>query len=814
MDGRKGTEEDSTIREIFSMACDKLLTYTQLDCCSSHSALPWQGKNLMIHSITDPSQKPLHLTGHHGNVSAISFGKNRDPLMLCSASEDYVIAWDVERCYRNAREGAIVSGTVIGTLLGKVVHLSFCSLDKKVSVCAGSKIYILNSKKEEVLAVLKGHLGPVTASVFFPWDTNILVSTSEDRTFKVWDLAKEEILYQSAVLSGCPLLSVYVTEDSKQLITGSSDGQVWHYTVLDDYKCRLVTKLDLHNIEQKQRRIQESQCLFENRSYAATDLSDSVSYRDGGCLWIGSSDGLYLVNLASSELLMAFHFKDYPDLSITLAGSLAVTQTDCNIHCVVTSLFEPRMALWDIRLPGQLDGLCSQLEKAFPGQELSVVPSFPPMPTSPLNAELTRRDPNPPKKAGINYETTGGVKDQSVVFHTQVKSSGYAVCSQRKMFTPKTNIQKKTQRPTKTTKKIDGLLREYPSGLDAPSAQHTLLSASPTHTPVFCLQYSGDGKQVLCGLGDSSVLLYKCSLSGSPSVYTGHNKAVSSVCWSHSCGWFLSASEDQRLCIWAAGSKEPTLIMGRDRFSKPVRSAQFYYLDKFLLLASGSSVHLFLSHLDPTRDDIKRYEQKSFSRLVRSFSTKSGTDITAMSAINDFFSYIVLSCGADRSIQVFDLNVGSVAIEIPESHSRAAHHITQNKGSMYCSQSQDSYNLFLTSAITDGMKLWDLRTSRCVRKYEGHVNRCHQCTAAFSPCGRFIATGSEDNCAYVYDIRSSSYLYKLQRHTDTVLNVSFNPATPEAPWMGSSGCFAQERGPLSPDESDAIPRECRVLKAR
>ncbi|XP_048126492.1 WD repeat-containing protein 27 isoform X2 [Alosa alosa] len=818
MDGRKGTEEDGAIREIFSMACDKLLTYTQLDCCSSHSALPWQGKNLMIHSITDPSQKPLHLTGHHGNVSAISFGKNRDPLMLCSASEDYVIAWDVARCYRKAREGAIVSGTVIGTLLGKVVHLSFCSLDKKVSVCAGSKIYILNSKKEEVLAVLKGHLGPVTASVFFPWDTNILVSTSEDRTFKVWDLAKEEILYQSAVLSGCPLLSVYVTEDSKQLITGSSDGQVWHHTVLDDYKCRLVTKLDLHNIEQKQRRIQESQAQQTAGISATTGdgvivetvkpvlgiftfkpYSRHTEERDGGCLWIGSSDGLYLVNLASSELLMAFHFKDYPDLSITLAGSLAVTQTDCNIHCVVTSLFEPRMALWDIRLPGQLDGLCSQLEKAFPGQELSVVPSFPPMPTSPLNAELTRRDPNPPKKAGPGKP--GGVKDQSVVFHTQVKSSGYAVCSQRKMFTPKTNIQKKTQRPTKTTKKIDGLLREYPSGLAAPSAQHTLLSASPTHTPVFCLQYSGNGKQVLCGLGDSSVLLYKCSLSGSPSVYTGHNKAVSSVCWSHSCGWFLSASEDQSLRIWAAGSKEPTLIMGRDRFSKPVRSAQFYYLDKFLLLASGSSVHLFLSHLDPTRDDIKRYEQKSFSRLVRSFSTKSGTDITAMSAINDFFSYIVLSCGADRSIQVFDLNVGSVAMEIPESHSRAAHHITQNKGSMYCSQSQDSYNLFLTSAITDGMKLWDLRTSRCVRKYEGHVNRCHQCTAAFSPCGRFIATGSEDNCAYVYDIRSSSYLYKLQRHTDTVLNVSFNPATPEL----LTGTLDGKLGLFRPGERASLP---------
>lgn len=41
-------------------------------------------------------------------------------------------------------------------------------------------------------------------------------------------------------------------------------------------------------------------------------------------------------------------------------------------------------------------------------------------------------------------------------------------------------------------------------------------------------------------------------------------------------------------------------------FSKPIRSAQFYYLDKFLLLASGPSLYLYLYNVDITRDDIKR----------------------------------------------------------------------------------------------------------------------------------------------------------------------------------------------------------------
>uniref|UniRef100_A0A3P8V4B4 WD repeat domain 27 n=1 Tax=Cynoglossus semilaevis TaxID=244447 RepID=A0A3P8V4B4_CYNSE len=68
------------------------------------------------------------------------------------------------------------------------------------------------------------------------------------------------------------------------------------------------------------------------------------------------------------------------------------------------------------------------------------------------------------------------------------------------------------------------------------------------------------------------------------------------------------------------------------------------------------------------------------------------------------------------------------------------------QGSMFSTQAPDSYNLFLTSAVTDGVKLWDLRTLRCVRRYQNHINRCHPCSSAISPCGRYMASGSEDGC--------------------------------------------------------------------
>ncbi|XP_076868454.1 WD repeat-containing protein 27 isoform X3 [Brachyhypopomus gauderio] len=775
------------IVESFCVASEQTGIHLQLACCSSHCAFPRQGKNLAVYSNTS-SERPLHLTGHHTSVSALVFGSERTPLLLCSASEDYVIVWDVENCYRQVREGVTASGVVVGTLLGNVEYLSLCALNERVAVCSGSRVVVLNAKRQEVLAVLDGHLGPVTASGFCPWDPSQLISVSEDRTLKIWDVKTEEILYQSPVLSGCPLLSLFFLDEHRQFVTGSADGQVWCYTLPEDHKCHIVMKLDLQKVEQRhKKRVKNSN---HKQTKPAGTLCDAQrgdvetakpvlriwahSHQPGPSsmlqsnseIWIGSSDGLYLLDLATSELLAILPFKDIPGLSISTVGSWATSQGhNNNMWCLVSSLFEARVALLDVNVAG-LNSSCFLMEDGK--ESLSVLPSSPPVPISPLNAELKKQDPKPLKKTGV--------RNHALVFHKVVKSSGYAT-SPPPMFTPKTNIKKKSSTSKETKNNGRSILREYPLHSTTPSVPHSQVSVSTVPNPIHCLQYSGDGKQIVCGTADGSVFIYEASLTGSPAVYTGHNKPVTSVCWSHSGQWFLSVSDD--LAIWPTQVAEPVLTMGKAGHLKAIRWAQFYYLDKFVLLSGGSNLLLYLYHLDQTKDDIKRYEQKSVFRLSSTFSTYAGTDITAVSAINDFFSYIVLAAGSDHSIQVFDMNRGCVVAKISEAHCRAVHHLSQNKGSMFSTQDRDSYNLFLSSAVTDGIKLWDLRTTRCVRRYESHVNRRHWCTGAMSPCGRYIATGSEDNCAYVYDIRSSIFLHKLQRQSDTVLNVAFNPSTPE-----------------------------------
>uniref|UniRef100_A0A8C4THW9 Uncharacterized protein n=1 Tax=Erpetoichthys calabaricus TaxID=27687 RepID=A0A8C4THW9_ERPCA len=147
--------------------------------------------------------------------------------------------------------------------------------------------------------------------------------------------------------------------------------------------------------------------------------------------------------------------------------------------------------------------------------------------------------------------------------------------------------------------------------------------------------------------------------------------------------------------------------------------------------------------------------------------------------LNMSITDIALCSGCDHSVEVFDLNVARSIAVIPDAHCRAAHQIIQNKGSSFSTQQSEAYNLFLTTAVTEGIKLWDLRTLRCVRRFDGHHNRCHPCGISISPCGKYIATGSENKCAYVFDIRCSNFLNKLSRCTDTVMQVAFNPSKPQ-----------------------------------
>ncbi|XP_059032444.1 WD repeat-containing protein 27 isoform X4 [Mustela lutreola] len=781
------------------------VAHVQLACSAQYCAFPADGNTLCVWSTEDPSHQPLTLGGHHEPVTAVAFGNAASPRLLCSASRDHVITWRLHECRQKALQGLTPRGLVVGTLLGKVLCLRLSPDDRVAAVCAGKKIFVLDTASRSTLAELEGHRGAVTAAEFCPWQTRIIVSVSEDRSFKVWDHHVESLIYSSSVLTASPLLSLLIHAGSRQLVTGCAHGQLWIFSLVEGHHYRCVTRVDLKKKRESfSRRTESRLCsLPEDSSHPSTDgwkereeaeaslpvlglascdLSVILPAECAGqssenavCLWIGSSVGLFLFNLASFELEAALHYKDFRSLSIQVAGSCAVESGagGDKAVCLLTSLFGHKIALLEIHMAA----LVTSQRRHAAGRGLSVLPRAHVLSTSPLRFRPAEERAQPALQAPSGSAGQRAVKDRPLVFHSKVRSSGYASTPRTTMFLPKTNTRSSGGR---SFPRSHGHSKEYPLELSLPTRVHKqLVLAHGPPAAATCVQYSGDGRWLACGLANHLSLVLRADLAGTPTVFSGHDGPVSTVCWSQDSRWLLSASQDGTLRLWSLRRAEHVLCVGRDMFSKPVGSAQFYYLDAFLLSSSGPELQLLRHHMDTSKDEIRRYRQKSWCRRVFRLRTTGATGITSLSAVNDFYSYLVLAAGRNRTLEVFDLNAARSAAVIVEAHSRPVHQICQNKGSSSTTLQPLLYNLFATTAAGDGMKLWDVRTLRCERCFEGHPNHGYPCGIAFSPCGRYVASGADDRHVYMYDVGSSTFSHRLAGHTDTVTGVAFSPSVPQ-----------------------------------
>ncbi|XP_062954459.1 WD repeat-containing protein 27 [Cynocephalus volans] len=795
-----------TVMEKFLIHSAESTCHVQLACSTQHCAFPLHGRQLCIWDTEGPPQQLLTLQGHHQSITAVAFGNKVNPLLICSASQDYIIMWNLDECREKILQGLIPRGTVMGTPPGRVLCLRFSPDDRVVAVCAGNKTLVLESQSQSVLVELEGHLGPVTAAEFCPWQANIMISVSEDRSFKVWDHCTGSLIYSSSVLTAYPLLSLFIDEESKQLVTGCADGQLWVFSLIETHHYRCVARVDLRkrsksfcttrtrsgwcslpDTESQLRSTNDPEGVGETEvalpvlglahchlSPLLTPERGRLSSENSKFLWIGSSAGLFILNLANFELESVLHYKDFRSLSIRVAGSCAVMSkaTDCKAFCLLTSLFGSLTAVLEI----DLAALVRSQQRLGVGRSLSVLASSCVLPTSPLyfgNVEEKSTKPASEKRSAAR----SAVKDQPLVFHSRVRSSGYASAPRTTMFSPKTSVKNSGERSSE--RRSSHRREEYPleSGLPTRLGRQVAVATEPAG--VCCMQYSGDGRWLACGLGNHLSLVFDASLTRTPAAFSGHDGAVTAICWSHDGRWLLSAARDRTLRVWSVRRTELMLLLGKDMFSKPVQSAQFYYMDTFILLSSGPECQLLKYHIDTCKDEIQRYKQKSRAKAVFRLSMTDAVDVTSLSAVNDFYSHVVLAAGRSRTVEVFDLNAGCSAAVIAEAHARPVHEIRQNKGSSFTTQQPQAYNLFLTTAIGDGIKLWDLRTLRCERRFEGHPNRCHPCGIAVSPCGRFVACGAEDRHAYVYEMGSSTYSHRLAGHSDTVTSVAFNPSTPQ-----------------------------------
>ncbi|XP_065919304.1 WD repeat-containing protein 27-like isoform X2 [Dysidea avara] len=534
----------------------------------------------------------------------------------------------------------------------------------------------------------------------------------------------------------------------------------------------------------------------------ASQLQLQKALKSSSHIWVSMHQSVAVVNLDTMEIIASWNLQD-PILCINDIEHthciVPISYESCfcwnpvakEVICVSGAFAQGCVSVLSFK---RLSETLSKKEEdaiSRDGGRLSVTASVPLCAESPLRAELVPKESKPVKKMtapGHTNKKQHRVHDRPLTFHTKIKSSGYTAQSRHKMFVPDTTgvKHKPIQRSLTATHCVS-----YPTDGGVPN---TLYHTTTLSAPINQMTFSGDGQSLSCGTVDKLAHILTMPPSSSKSkAFSGHGGSVTSVNWSEDSQWLMTCSTDKTARVWTNGRKDPILLINtvqhnfisdqeRDKsnvpFNKDINHAQFFYMDKFILLTSANSLYLYKYNIDLSKpDEIQRYISNNKYKLVKEFPVEQTQSITAMSAINDFFSYLVLLGCSNKTLHVYDMNIGKCVTVFNDIHARQPHITRQNKGSKYTTLPSDTHDLFLTSAVADGIKLWDLRTHRCVKRYATHTCYSHPLGASFSPCGQYVASGSENKCAYLYDIKSSC-THKLTGHREVVSDVAFHPARP------------------------------------
>ena len=294
-----------------------------------------------------------------------------------------------------------------------------------------------------------------------------------------------------------------------------------------------------------------------------------------------------------------------------------------------------------------------------------------------------------------------------------------------------------------------------------------------------------------------------------------HKGQVRSLDFSHRGDLLASAGEDRVVKLWDwKESRKPRLeVLSRQQqqqqqttgatsarageedsiFPDMVVKSQFYYMDKFLLSASANKVfiHLLSVEQDETQNSrrggkattatLSSHQESWHYSLAKTIKLTGCKYITDLTAINQFYSYLVFCACSDKTVRVLDLNEQRVCAELPTSaHQRPIHSLVQS-GRKGVPEEPNSHNLFASSALADGAKLWDLRDLRSpIHRFDWPGSDCGRLGSSgidLSPCANFLAVGGGAE-VFLFDLRrTGSYLRDFSSSTSSgaVTDLSISP---------------------------------------
>jgi WD40 repeat protein len=308
--------------------------------------------------------------------------------------------------------------------------------------------------------------------------------------------------------------------------------------------------------------------------------------------------------------------------------------------------------------------------------------------------------------------------------------------------------------------------------LDAAAWKETRTLAA-RQNQVASLAFSSDGRTLASGGKDGSVKLWEAESGRETLTLAGHAGLVKSVAFSPDGQMLASASFDGTVKVWkTADGAEARTLRG---FAGKAVAVAFTPDGRTLLAASSDrSVRVF---------DAATWNETRAARGGDAQETEAPSEVAVFSA----GAKMLATSNGDKTVQLRDLSTdGAKDLSGAPGGGKDTGNASggaQGKGGVRVFESY-STGVYATAFSPDGrwfatgnkdktIRVWEIATGRKVRTLTGHTGWVT--SLAFSPDSRLLASASLSGAVKLWDNETGREARTLNGHTESVNSVAFSP---------------------------------------
>ncbi|KAG0304241.1 WD_REPEATS_REGION domain-containing protein [Linnemannia gamsii] len=241
------------------------------------------------------------------------------------------------------------------------------------------------------------------------------------------------------------------------------------------------------------------------------------------------------------------------------------------------------------------------------------------------------------------------------------------------------------------------------------------------HMSIHCIDYSPNGQWIITGHNTGELELWDTSTGELCPKWIGHNGYVTGINFSPNSKWIASSSFDRTVKLWDAQTR--VLVSMFAGHSEIVYSVAFSP-DGLQLASSGwdKTVRLWEVHSRGTGHD----SHSSFDSVFSVAYSPDGGHL--------------VSGSKNGTIRQYNANTGEQEMDLSFGPYQASHVVYSPDG------------LYIITAKDNDLTLWDASTGLLILTFSSHTDIIN--TVAFSPCGYWIAAGSNDMTIVLWEVES------------------------------------------------------------